>query len=261
MRYVESESLAEWEQNIEANDFPGELLVEIPLDADSMGFPTFSTPVSADFSFTLTDQPFSLVFTPRGDTLMAAPEENVSAEQWNDTLATRILSWTKELKLKPRRLVVDDRWEMVRKHPEAFQMALDRIGEGLKNVSIGVPFLATLETPQLARADFLAVEYPALVDPKRECMELNSHLSELAQEYGNSKIFIYRANLMGMDKLEKLRNILRFWPEEVKLQGLVFNSQYDRIPPRDATSYFGITKQPELEQFIKTYLKRDALDN
>lgn len=64
---------------------------------------------------------------------------------------------------------------------------------------------------------------------------------------------IVQSNLLGEDKLLLLKNQLRFWHDSVAIQGIVLNTLYCRMSLTDSSSYYSLTKEADVLEFLSNY--------
>ena len=253
LRYDEPTSGTEWTRNVTTNDLEAPLLVEIPLVADSNGLPAI--PPNNYLPLQENSTPLDLVFSSLVDTLLFPPSQASLPSGWADSLTARVGTFVAALKRPPGRIVLGINW---RKVPD-LQVQLQRIESewSFEGIPLAFSFLAS-DPPEGSwrYGDFLAVAYPSLNEPKRECIVLNPKIAELATIKPARPVFIYQSNVIGLDKTDQLRNLLRFWPAETEIEGLVLNSIYDRHPGRDSVSYFGFANDTAFTAFLESYQSR-----
>lgn len=253
IRYDQESSAEAFPKNISDNDLPSALLVEVPVQADSNGLPSIPALNFAPLAETgATD--LHLAFGSITDTLLFPEDQSELAPDWFPNLLQVLDTFLQSC--SPKKVILGNYWEQTLDFEEEWKLLLEELKKKYPQVEFGLGWVAAASIPDFVGAgDFLALEYPPLNEPKREAMSLNQELGGRALELG-LPVYVYRANLMGKDKPDQLRNILRFWPDEVEVQGVVLNSIYDRIPSLDSSSYFGIVRDQPLQDFLEEYLAR-----
>lgn len=260
IRLDHSTSPFELHDNFEQLSEGDALLVEIPLHADSAGLPVISIPSSIF-------QDLAGMAAKKQVDLSLALSTSHPRELFPEEVKWEVGQWFEAYRLElngllqafdshpPKRLILGNDWSNVEIEAEAWTELMADLRKRHPELRLGYGKLGGEAHPTWWNAcDFLAVEYPALADPnpKPRAMKLNPNIGETALSL-DKPILIYRANLMGPYKTISLKNQLRFWQEEVKLEGLFINSLYARIPPLDSTSYFGLQEAPDLLEFIRDY--------
>jgi hypothetical protein len=80
--------------------------------------------------------------------------------------------------------------------------------------------------------------------------KVNGALSEKALKH-NRSLFIAQSNLLGEQKLLLFKNQLRFWDEQVIIEGLTINSLYCTSSLADSSTRFGLAKDKHLVEYVK----------
>lgn len=81
--------------------------------------------------------------------------------------------------------------------------------------------------------------------------KVNHALSEKAIKHGRH-LFVAQSNILGGQKLLLFKNQLRFWDEELELDGLVINSLYCTSSLADSSTRFGLAKDLDLLEYVKS---------
>jgi len=89
-------------------------------------------------------------------------------------------------------------------------------------------------------------------DYKVSAQKLNPIAGLVAQKL-SKPIYIASANVIGKDKTLMFKNVLRFWPEEVALSGVVINSIYPATVVTFKDPYFYVPENDEFRDEIIQY--------
>lgn len=236
------------------------LLVEVPIAADSSGQPRISMQGLAGLAQLAKESqtPLTIALTTTYSTELFPEEEIRDIDSWFFSLENDIVGMMSGFAAwPPERLVLCNDWHPVNPETGAWVGLVEHLGARYKDLQLGYGWNGEGNPPEWAgKCDFLALEYPALADPnpKPRAMELNPTFGQVAMDLP-LPLLIYRANLMGPYKTIALKNQLRFWPEELELQGIFINSLYPKVAPLDTTSYFGLHTSPDLLDFLEEYSK------
>ncbi len=97
----------------------------------------------------------------------------------------------------------------------------------------------------------LAVKYDAPPDEqfKPHFRSVNQTLSAKALAH-KKKIFIAQTNILGDQKLLLFKNQLRFWEDNVELEGLTINSLYCTTSLADSSTRFGAAKDKDFLEYL-----------
>jgi hypothetical protein len=88
---------------------------------------------------------------------------------------------------------------------------------------------------------------------KRYAQALHARLGALADSL-QKPIFLTHTDLLGSNKLAQLQAHLRFWPENVRLRGIVLNTIYPTPSVLDSTSHFGLAQDAALLRWLRAYI-------
>lgn len=104
--------------------------------------------------------------------------------------------------------------------------------------------------------DKVGVSYPPI--PVFGALTWHRDMNKAAGKLADSlsiPVFISRSNLIGEDKVRQFRNRLYLWPSGTEIEGLVVNSIYSRIPLIDETSYYGLATDTLFLEYLQDYRK------
>lgn len=102
--------------------------------------------------------------------------------------------------------------------------------------------------------DEIGLFYPATIAdaPRKFSREWHPKAAELARTFGKP-IYLTHAYLISANKLLEFQNRLRFWPEDVAVNGINLNNIVTRTPLTDTLDYYGVADRPEFLEYLKTY--------
>lgn len=239
-----------------------ELVIELPLRADSAGLPIVPPLPLGDLSTLLGRYKVGLhlVFAPSAqEELFPEGRMKATPAAWFAALQQQVDSTLRLLKHYPiDRVVIGSHLGPVEQYTNEWGGLLDGLRKGRKTLfSYGSDPSGLRKLGFLAHCDELAIDYPPAADdnPKPFSRAQNTLVAQLADSL-QKPVFIFRANIMGEQQAEQFQNRLRFWPDQVQLNGVVVNSLYARIPMLDSTSYYGLADNPEFSAFLKEYRQR-----
>jgi hypothetical protein len=240
-----------------------ELILELPLRADSNGLPTVPPLPLGDMPTLLNRfrTHLHVVFAPTNqEELFPDGRLKVSPTAWFEGLHRAVDSTLEAFSgFSISRVVIGSGLTLVEKEDAEWKRLLDSLKTGHDYfVSYGTRPAALAQLGFLPHCDELCVDYPPQADdnPKPFCRDINTQIAALADSL-HKPVFVFRANVMGEQQLEQLKNRLRFWPSEVRLRGVAMNSLYARIPLMDSTSYYGMADNPEIAAFLEAYRTRE----
>lgn len=239
------------------------LSIELLVEPDSTGLPRLS-PMSlqewARVQPLLLRQPvpLTLVFTHDQFQPLLARWDHRSRQPWFAQYRQQLLGFLHTLPkpLQPYRVVVANRFDRIahyRQEWDTLLLALRPHTKALLTYAAHLPEADRFHSWQ--HCDEVAVNYSDVdVDNQKAlAQDRNPQLARLAQRYGKP-IFIANANLIGDQKLLKLKNRLRFYGE-TPLSGLTLNNLFPQTVLTDTNAHFlGLQHQPEVLAFLKDYL-------
>ena len=127
-----------------------------------------------------------------------------------------------------------------------------------KKTGIPLLYVSAVEQAEKIRfwqgCDEIGIFYQTSIEQndKVYAQKWNAKLSALALRE-KKPLFIAQANLIGENKLIQLQNRLRFWDDDVSINGLVINNIFPCPAPCDSNAYFGLQKEEEVKDFIRKY--------
>lgn len=239
-----------------------ELVLELPLRADSAGLPTVPALPLGDMPMLLNrfKTRLHIVFAPSNqEELFPEGRLTVSPDVWFEGLRKAVDSTLQTFKdFSLSRVIIGSQLKPVEQYDAQWVHLIDSLKAGHDYfVSYGASPAALSKLGFLAHCDEICVDYPPAADdnPKPFCREVNTQIAALADSL-HKPVFVFRANVLGEDQLEQLKNRLRFWPQQTRLRGVTVNSLYARIPLMDSTSYYGLADNPEVATFLEEYRTR-----
>lgn len=239
-----------------------ELVLELPLRADSAGLPSVPALPLGDMPMLLNRfrTRLHIVFAPTNqEELFPNGRLEASPEAWFAGLRKVVDSTLKVFGgYDISRVIIGSGLSLVEGYDAEWIRLIDSLKAGHSYfVSYGANPDALSRLGFLAHCDELCVDYPPAADdnPKPFCRTVNTRIAAMADSL-NKPVFIFRANVLGEQQLEQIQNRLRFWPPETRLRGITMNSLYARIALLDSTSYYGMADNPEIPAFLEEYRSR-----
>jgi hypothetical protein len=112
--------------------------------------------------------------------------------------------------------------------------------------------------PNLKASDELAVDYPPgnESDLMARSRNINQGIEHIADSL-HLPVYIFRANLIGDEQTAQFQNRLRYWTKKMRFRAIVVNTIYPKLPLRDSTSYYGLLDNPEFNEFLEEYRNRE----
>jgi hypothetical protein len=249
------------------NDFTArELSVELMVVADSgTGLPKISRTSLVEVSrlilglqrygFSYTIQLHHSNFRP-----LFFPDQKINAETWftayekeiREELLPRLAS------AKVNRLSLGTYYEPIESETKHWQALFQSVRRVTK---IPLLYVASVERAGQIRfwqsCDEIGIFYQTSIEQndKVYARKWNEKLSALALKE-KKPLFIAQANLIGENKQIQLENRLRFWDENVSLNGLVVNNIFPIPAVCDTNAYFGLGQDAELLEYLRDYAGR-----
>ena len=249
-----------WKANFDYIGQEEAIMVELPVFADSSGMPRISTTGLEDLAQAALDYqtPLTLALcTTNPKELFPAGDfsEDESAS-WFAAYAAEVEGVLAYFQAHPPvRLILGNDWLLVEEYASNWNALLEGLRLGHPYLRLGYGSDLVAGYPEWWRnCDFLAVEYMVIADPnpKRLAMQQNPIYGQAGLDL-DRPLLIYQSNLMGPDKAILLQNQLRFWEDEVEVEGLFINTLYARIPALDSSSYFGVQNDQAFWDFLAEY--------
>jgi hypothetical protein len=239
-----------------------ELVLELPLRADSAGLPMVP-PLPLGDMVTLLNRfktRLHLVFAPTNlEELFPGGRLKAEPAAWFAGLRHAIDSTVAVFgDFSISRVVIGSNLRPVESFTAEWTQLIDSLKAGHDYfVSYGASPDALGKLGFVGHCDELCIDYPPAADdnPKPFCRKVNTQIAALSDSLHKS-VFVFRANVIGEQQLEQLKNRLRFWPPATRLRGVAMNSLYARIPLLDSTSYYGLADNPEVIAFLEDYRSR-----
>lgn len=104
--------------------------------------------------------------------------------------------------------------------------------------------------------DVIGICYPpsASLNQRSLFYNQNRHWSRWLIEQDKPGLIV-ESNLLGAQKLERFTYQLRYWEEEVVLEGIVLNSLYSQLSLSDSNSYFALAIEDAFKNYLNEYQK------
>ncbi len=263
MRMDETADEFEFSENLAyvAESDANEILLELPLRADSFGLPVVGHIPSKESMRLLKDskRTLSLVFATTNYKELFPTEDFPAPQIW-----FRYLNAALDSALAPfmgcevSRVILAADWGLMTDENE-WRQILDHIRTKMPDalISFGARHEALHSKSLSVLSDEIAIDYAPIAgeELKSPCRTENLRITALAKQSGKP-IFIFRANVIGENPALQIQNRLRFWQPEVEINGICLNTLYAKIPPRDATTYYGMADDPAVSDFIRVYKQR-----
>jgi hypothetical protein len=236
-----------------------QLLVELPLRADSSGLPTVGATLPSETRGLLGQfkAGIHLAFCTTNEKELFPSDSLPETEAWFAALERAISTALKDLMgYRIERVVIAGEWGQFQSETDNWKALLDHLRAQFPDVPYSMGGRTeTLDASGLAAlSDELAIDYPPIAgdELKSPCRTENQAIAALAEKL-NKPVFIFRANVMGPDPLPQIKNRLRFWPEGLKINGICMNTLYPKVPPRDPKTYYGMEDDAEALAWLKAY--------
>jgi hypothetical protein len=238
-----------------------EMLIELPLHADSFGLPVVGQVPSAVSMGLMRDAgvPLSLAFATTNYKELFPTDDLPAPQIWFQYLRTALDSALFSFKgCNVRRVILAADWGLMADERQWEQLVSHlRSHHPDTKISFGARTEALKNNPFTALSDEIAIDYAPIAgeELKGPCREENLKITALATEYGK-QVFIFRANVIGENPALQIKNRLRFWQAGIEISGICLNTLYAKIPARDATTYYGMEDDQEALDFIQEYRQR-----
>lgn len=239
-----------------------ELLIELPLRADSFGLPVVGQVPSAVSVGLLRDAgvPLSIAFATTNYKELFPTDDLPAPQIWFQYFKTALDSALFTFQgCKLKRLILAADWGLMAGEKEWDQVVSNlRSHHPNTTISFGGRTEALKNNHLAEISDEIAIDYAPIAgeELKGPCREENLKIAALAQEY-HRPVFIFRANVIGENPALQIKNRLRFWHPEAKITGICLNTPYAKVAARDATTYYGMADDQEALDFIQEYRQRE----
>lgn len=243
-----------------------DLVLELPLKADSLGMPQVVLDVPKEMTGLLSTyrNRLQLAFCNTNEAELFPQGKHADPARWFARLQSEIERNLGLLALTmPERVIVGGELGPMAEQDAGWKAMFEALRSKYPKTHFSVgEHIDLLENSGLgAISDELTVDYAPLAGEqvKAESRAENQRIAALAQRLGKP-VFIYRANLMGEGQLLQLKNRLRFWPEELQLTGLCINTLYAPIAARDDHTYYGLADNADVLEYLEAY-RRATFDH
>ncbi|MBX3101560.1 MAG: hypothetical protein KF690_03535 [Bacteroidetes bacterium] len=231
------------------------LAIELLVEPDSTGLPRLSPQSLQEWEVLVPilrekPLPLTLVFTHDQFHPLFQQWDHSRRVPWFRQFGQVLIRFLEQIpqELAPERVVAGNRFDRIAHYRVEWDSLFLRLRP---HTRARLTYAAHL--PEIERfhswnhCDEIGVNYPDsdADNQKMLAQERNPQLAALAQRYGKP-IFIANANLIGDQKLLKLKNRLRFYGD-AQLSGLVLNNIFPQTVLTDTSSYFfGLKHEPEV---------------
>lgn len=266
MRLNEPSDDWEFAPNLEAMRSVGmkRLVLELPLRADSAGFPMIAVVPSPNTAHLISQFGGQLTLaistTHRGE--LFTKDVLPDSEAWFAAMAKTVEDAVHSVGDQSlERIVLSADWGPFSTDSVHWKQLLDGLRKRHVNAKISIGGrIEQLDTTGLAAlSDEVVVDYPPMAgdELKSPSRAENQESSALCIRL-KKPLFVFRANVIGDSPLLQIKNRLRFWPQELQISGICLNSLYPKLPLRDSLSYYGLHDNPDAVEFVKEYSARST---
>lgn len=241
-----------------------QLLIEMPLRADSMGLPIVPVEIPAASIALLGEWKgdLSIAFCNTNEAELFPIGKPADLAAWFGALQEAIADQLKLFKsVAIKRVIIGGNLLQVHDADAEWLALLQSLRQQHPKTLFSVGGKPTLfENSALSKlSDELAIDYPPMAGDELKPMSRaeNQGIAALVSAL-HQPIFIYRANILGEDQLIQLKNRLRFWPDGILINGICVNTLYPAIPAADDHTYYGLKDNPEVLDYLKAYRQLSA---
>lgn len=235
------------------------LVIELPLVADSSGLPKLGMQLPKESSGLLRTYRNELViaFATTNEESLFPAAKLADPVAWFARLDSLVMSEMAVVSATmPTRVIFGSDLAPTSAQLDLWKQYLKKWRSAYPEVkfSIGGRLEALNQSGFAAISDELVIDYPPLVgdDLKSQSRELTSQISDFAIAQ-NLPVFVYRANIIGPNETAQIKNRLRFWHPNVRLQGICINTLSGKIAARDSVTYYGLADHPESLEYLQQY--------
>ncbi len=241
-----------------------QLLIELPLRADSTGLPIIPMEIP-QASIALLDGwhgELSIAFCNTHESELFPIGKPADVVAWFAALQKRIAHQLELFNSVPiKRVIIGGNLLQVHDADAEWLALLQTLRQQhpktLFSIGGNPEFFENSELLKLS--DELVIDYPPMAGDELKPMSraVNQGIADLVSNL-HQPIFIYRANILGEDQLIQLKNRLRFWPDGLSINGLCANTLYPTIPAEDDHTYYGLKDNLEVLDYLKIYRQTGA---
>jgi hypothetical protein len=236
-----------------------DLMIELPLKADSLGLPIVAVNLPEDLGglMGIYRNHLHLAFCATNSKELFPAGKPEDTDRWINQLEAEIVRNLLVIpNTKPDRVILGAEMTILKEDSKAWTDMLLRLRKQFPGTLFSIAGrIEDLEQASFATlSDELAIDYVPMagVELKAESRAENQRIAALAAKVGKP-VFVYRLNIIGPDPLIQIQNRMRFWPKDLKISGLCLNSLYPKIAARDSNSYYGLADNPEVMGYLDTY--------
>lgn len=250
-------AFAEWELT--------DLLIDVPLDYDSIT----QGPMLDSLTLQALDRALAHYPEQAGQLHLALTSDN-PGELFRARTRPLDLAWCHQLDscmqlveelseaagFTVKRMIIGNNWEPFEAYLDGRARVYDlHHARSSVRLAYGIDITRLDSIESLAEMDELALGYPPqpTLAPKPFCRKWNKKASEKAQMAG-LPIFIFQGNILEVQSRYAFENRLRFWSDEVEVEGLTLNSIYTASSLSEGESYFGLTDEAGFLAALEKYL-------
>lgn len=233
--------------------------IELPLVADSAGFPSIPTHIPSETPGLLLrfKVKFNLIISTTNKESLFPEAAVMSPKEWFAILEQEVKKELGNLKIyMPSRVIIGSDLKPSFEYFDEWKTLLQNLRNSFPNVKFSIGGRAEeMQKSGLAEiSDEFAIDYPPLVGEnlKAQSRDQNSEIAAMAKGIGKS-IYIYRANIIGPSPLIQIQNRLRFWPENLEINGICINTLAGKVAARDSKTYYGLADNEDAIDYLKYY--------
>ncbi len=235
------------------------LVLELPLVADTTGLPKAKVDAPRELGGLLSTYRvhLQLAFCNNNEQELFPIGKPLDPGAWFAQLGREIKRNLDLLPLTPPdRVIVGGDLLQVANETERWRELLDGLRTSYPKTSFSIGGRTTLlaQSELGALSDEITIDYLPMAgdELKAACRAENQRINALTSKY-KKPLYIYRANIIGPDALLQVKNRLRFWPAEMKFNGLCINSLYAKIAARDDHTYYGLADDADVLAYLEEY--------